>query len=98
MIESRESNYRTIILFLVISLAIILVYIGLFEMVQTIELASGGLVHRTLVLNALLLIVAVFGVLIVYGGFQVKDLGLIGRKLKLAVIICIITWVLIQAM
>lgn len=98
LIESRESDYKTIILFLMISLTIVLVYIGLFEIVQTIELVTGGLVHRTLVLNVLLLAGAIFGVLILYGGFQVKDLGLIGRKLRLAVVVFIITWVLVQIM
>ncbi|MFW9885147.1 MAG: CPBP family intramembrane glutamic endopeptidase, partial [Candidatus Thorarchaeota archaeon] len=96
MIESKESAYRTMALFLAVSLVIILVYIGIFEMIQFIETASGGLVHRTLVLNALLLVGAVFGVLVVYAGLRAKDLGLIGRKLPLAFVACILTWVLVQ--
>ncbi|MFW9802993.1 MAG: CPBP family intramembrane glutamic endopeptidase, partial [Candidatus Thorarchaeota archaeon] len=96
MIESKESAYRTMALFLAVSLVIILVYIGIFEMIQFIETASGGLVHRTLVLNVLLLVGAVFGVLVVYAGLRAKDLGLIGRKLPLAFVACILTWVLVQ--
>ncbi|MFX1273319.1 MAG: hypothetical protein ACFFAX_16675, partial [Promethearchaeota archaeon] len=96
MIESKESDYRTMALFLAISLVIILIYIGVFEIIQSIETVSGGLVHRTLVLNAVLMVVAVVGVLIVYAGLQTKDLGLIGRKIPLAFVACSLTWILVQ--
>jgi membrane protease YdiL (CAAX protease family) len=98
MIESKESDYRTMVLFLAFSLVIILVYIGLFEIIQFIESASGGLVHRTLVLNAFLLLGPVLGVLVVYAGLRASDLGLIGRKLPLAFVACVLTWVLVQIM
>jgi membrane protease YdiL (CAAX protease family) len=98
MIESKESDYRTMALFLVFSLVIILVYIGLFEIIQSIESASRGLVHRTLVLNAFLLAGPVLGVLVVYAELGASDLGLIGRKLPLAFVACVLTWVLVQIM
>jgi len=96
MIESKESDYRTIALFMAISLVIILAYIGLFDIVQSIETASGGLIHRTLVLNVVLLAGAIFLVLVVYGGLQGKDLGLVGRKLPVAFVVCFLIWVLVQ--
>jgi len=98
VIESKESNYKTMTLFLAISLAIVLVYIGMYQVgiIQSIEMASGGLVHRTLVLNALLLIGAVLGVLFFYGRLQTKDVGLMGRKLPLAFVVGVTTWVLVQ--
>jgi membrane protease YdiL (CAAX protease family) len=96
MIESKESEYRTIVLFLAISLVIISAYIGLFNIVQSIETASGGLIHRTLVLNVALLAGAIFLVLIVYGKLQAKDLGLVGRKLPVAFGVCFFIWVLVQ--
>ncbi|MFW9793694.1 MAG: lysostaphin resistance A-like protein, partial [Candidatus Thorarchaeota archaeon] len=98
MIESKESNYRTIVFFIVVSLVIILAYIWVFEIVQSIETASGGLVHRTLVLNAVLLVGTILLVLMVYGGFQAQDLGLLGRKLPLAFIACLLTWIFVQIM
>ncbi|MFW9868523.1 MAG: lysostaphin resistance A-like protein, partial [Candidatus Thorarchaeota archaeon] len=98
MIESKESDYRTIVLFLAVSLVIILTYIWFFEIVQSIETVSGGLVHRTLVLNVPLLIGAIVLVLVVYGGLHANDLGLIGRKLPLAFVACLLTWILVQIM
>lgn len=96
MIESKESDYRTIVLFLTISLVIIFAYIGLFDIVQSIETASEGLIHRTLVLNVALLAGAIFLVLIVYGKLQAKDLGLVGRKLPIAFVVCLLIWALVQ--
>jgi membrane protease YdiL (CAAX protease family) len=98
VIESKESDYRTMTLFVVVSLIIVLVYIGLYQVgiIQSIEVASGGLVHRTLVLNVLLLIGAVLGVLFFYGSLQAKDVGLMGRKLPVALVVGVITWVLVQ--
>ncbi|MFW9767264.1 MAG: CPBP family intramembrane glutamic endopeptidase [Candidatus Thorarchaeota archaeon] len=98
MIESKESDYRTIILFMAVSLVIILAYIWLFEIVQSIEAVSGGLIHRTLLLNVPLLIGAIVLVLVVYGGLQAKDFGLVGRKLPLAFVACLLTWVFVQVM
>ncbi|MFW9968548.1 MAG: CPBP family intramembrane glutamic endopeptidase, partial [Candidatus Thorarchaeota archaeon] len=96
--ESKESDYRIMTLFLAISLAIVLVYIILYQVgiIQSIEVATGGLVHRTLVLNVLLLIGAVLGVLFFYGSLQAKDVGLMGRKLPLALVVGVVTWVLVQ--
>jgi membrane protease YdiL (CAAX protease family) len=98
VIESKESDYRTMTLLVVVSLIIVLVYIGLYQVgiIQSIEVASGGLVHRTLVLNVLLLIGAVLGVLFFYGSLQAKDVGLMGRKLPVALVVGVITWVLVQ--
>jgi len=96
MVESKESDYRTIVLFMAISLVIILAYIGLFDIVQSIEAASEGLIHRTLVLNIALLAGAIVLVLVVYGGLQAKDLGLVGRKLPVAFAVCLLTWVFVQ--
>ncbi|UCE11733.1 MAG: CPBP family intramembrane metalloprotease [Candidatus Thorarchaeota archaeon] len=98
MIESRESDYKTMALFLTISLVIVFVYLVLFQVgiVQSIELASGGLIHPTLILNALLLASAVLGVLVYYGKLQWTDFGLIRRKLPVAVVVCAISWALVQ--
>ncbi|MFW9798984.1 MAG: CPBP family intramembrane glutamic endopeptidase [Candidatus Thorarchaeota archaeon] len=98
MIESKESDYKTMTLFLVISFVIILFYIGLYQVgiIQTIEVTSGGLVHRTLVLNALLLVGTVLGVLVLYGRLLGRDFGLWGRKLPLALAIGVMTWTLVQ--
>ena len=98
MIESKESDYKTITVFLAISLVIVLFYIGLHQVgiIQSIEAASGGLIHRTLILNMLLLIGAVLGVLFSFGSLKTKDVGLLGRKLPLAFVVGVITWVLVQ--
>ncbi len=98
MIESRESNYGTMALFFVTSLVIVMLYLGLYEIgiIQSVELASGGLIHRTLILNTLLLALAVFGILVLYGRLQTRDLGLIGRKLPIAIAVGLVSWILVQ--
>ncbi|MFW9849262.1 MAG: lysostaphin resistance A-like protein [Candidatus Thorarchaeota archaeon] len=98
MIESKESDYKTMALFFIVSLVIVLVYLTIYlsGTIQAIELMSMGLIHRTLILNSILLLGAIYCVLILYGKLQSKDFGLIGRKLPLAVIVGLITWILVQ--
>jgi len=98
MIESKESDYKTMALFFIVSLVIVFVYLTIFlsGTIQAIELMSMGLVHRTLILNSILLLGAIYCTLILYGKLQSKDFGLVGRKLPLAVIVGLITWILVQ--
>lgn len=98
MIESKESDYETMALFLVASLIIVLFYLGVYQtgLIQSTEVVSGGLVHPTLILNALLLVGAVLGILVLYGKLHGKDFGLMARKLPIAFTVGIITWILVQ--
>jgi len=98
MIGSKESDYKTMALFLVASLIIVLFYLGVYQTgsIQSIEVASGGLVHPTLILNALLLVGTVLGVLVLYGKLHGKDFGLVARKLPTAFAVGVITWILVQ--
>jgi len=53
-------------------LAIVLLYLQAYQLgiIQSIENFSWGLLHPTLILNALLLFVTVHGVLVVIGGMS----------------------------
>ncbi len=98
MIVSKESDYKTMILFFVVSIVIVILYLGIYlaGIIQSIEEVSGGLVHRTLILNSLLLVTAVYGILILYGKLQGRDIGLIVKKLPIAITIGLMTWILVQ--
>lgn len=98
MIESKESNYKTMALFFAVSIVLVILYLGLYVVgiVQSVETASSGLIDRSLILNLLLLAFAVYGTLILYGELQGRDIGLVTRKLPLAAVIGLITWILVQ--
>jgi len=73
----------------VLSLAIVLLYLQAYQLgiIQSIENISWGLLNPTLILNALLLFVAVYGVLIVKKKFQGSDFGLVAQKLSIAILV-----------
>ena len=85
-------------LFFAVSFAIVLLYLQAYQIgiVQSIEDVSRGLLHPTLILNALLLFVAVYGVLVVKKKFQGSDFGLVAQKLPIAIVVGSLTWLLIQ--
>jgi membrane protease YdiL (CAAX protease family) len=98
MLESKESDYRTMILFFVVSLVVVLLYLLVYQfgVVQFLEDLSGGLLHRTLILNVLLMLIAVYGFLVLKKKLQWKDFGLVDRKLPIAIVVGLITWLLVQ--
>jgi len=98
MMLSKESDYKTMALFFVVSVVIVILYLGIYlvGIIQSIEEVSLGLVQRTLILNSLLLVIAVFGILILYGKLQGRDVGLVIKKLPIAIVIGFVTWILIQ--
>jgi L-lactate permease len=98
MLESKESDYRTMILFFVVSLVVVLLYLLAYQfgVVQFLEDLSGGLLHRTLILNVLLMLIAVYGFLVLKKKLQWKDFGLVDRKLPIAIVVGLITWLLVQ--
>lgn len=98
MLKSKESDYRIMAIFFIASLGIVLLYylsdlsiIALYGMEM-----SGGLLHPSLLLNALLILFTVYGLLIAKEKFHPKDFGLITQKLPTALIACVITWCFIQ--
>jgi len=97
-ISANESNSMTIILFIASTLMILILFLSLYRIgvVQAIQDISKGLIHSTLLLNALLLAGAVYGVLISYGKMKVEDLGLTVEKLPLAFAFGIVLWISIQ--
>ncbi len=98
MILSKESDNKTMVLFFVVSVVIVILYLGIYlaGVIQLIEEVSWGLIHRTLILNSLLLVTAVFGILILYGKLQGRDVGLVVKKLPIAIAIGLVTWILVQ--
>jgi membrane protease YdiL (CAAX protease family) len=98
MLESKESDYRTMTLFFIVSLVVVLLYLLAYQfgVVQFLEDFGGGLLHRTLILNVLLMLIAVCGVLVLKEKLQWKDFGLVGRKLPIAIVVGSITWVTVQ--
>jgi membrane protease YdiL (CAAX protease family)/uncharacterized RDD family membrane protein YckC len=94
----KEADYKTMALFFFVSLVIVLLYLEAYQigMIQSVEVFSGGLIHRTLILNAFLILIAVYGVLILRGKFQWEDFGLDTRKMPTALVIGLATWLLIQ--
>lgn len=86
------------VLFFVVSVVIVILYLGIYlaGVIQLIEEVSWGLIHRTLILNSLLLVTAVFGILILYGKLQGRDVGLVVKKLPIAIAIGLVTWILVQ--
>lgn len=98
MLVSKESDYRTMTMFFVVSLVVVLLYLLAYQigLVQSVEEISGGLLHPTLILNAFLMLIAVYGVLVFKEKLQGADFGLISRKLPIAVVVGIVTWFLIQ--
>lgn len=98
MLESKESDYRTMILFFVVSLVVVLLYLLVYQfgVVQFLEDFSGGLLHRTLILNVLLMLIAVYGFLVLKEKLQWKDFGIVGGKLPIAIVVGLITWLLVQ--
>ncbi|NHI89799.1 MAG: CPBP family intramembrane metalloprotease [Candidatus Thorarchaeota archaeon] len=98
MLESKESDYRTMALFFFVSLVVVLLYLLAYQfgIVIFLEDFSGGLLHPTLILNAFLMLTAVYGVLVLKEKFQGKDFGLVTGKLPTAIIVGLITWVTIQ--
>ncbi|MFX1605049.1 MAG: lysostaphin resistance A-like protein [Promethearchaeota archaeon] len=98
MIESKESDYKTMMLFFIVSIVIVFLYLGIYllGLIESIEEVTLGLVHRTLILNVLLLLCASFGILIIYGKLEGRDIGLEKRKLPIAVVVGVLTWILIQ--
>lgn len=93
----QDSDYR-ILLFMSSSLGILLFFLLLYQMgiPQIIQDVSLGLIHRTLLLNALLLAGSVYFVLMRYGGVRAQDMGLDSVKLPQAVKIGAIIWVVVQ--
>ncbi|MFW9974510.1 MAG: lysostaphin resistance A-like protein [Candidatus Thorarchaeota archaeon] len=98
MILSKESDYKTMVLFFVVSVVIVILYLGFYlaGIIQLIEDLSWGLIHRTLILNSLLLVTTVFGILILYGKLQGRDVGLVVKRLPIAIAIGLVTWILVQ--
>ncbi len=94
----KESDYRTMALFFIVSLVLVLFYLLAYQigLVSSIEELSWGLLHRTLILNAFLMLIAVYGVLVIMRKFQWRDFGLISRKLPLAFVVGLTSWLLIQ--
>ncbi len=97
-IVSKESSYQTMILFFFVSVVVVLLYLGIYlvGIIQSIEEASWGLIQRTLILNLLLLLCAVYGILVLHGKLQGKDIGLVIKKLPLAISVGLVTWILVQ--
>jgi len=97
-VSANESNSFTILLFMTSTLIILILFSSLYRIgaVQAIQEMSKGLIHSTLLLNALLLVGAVYGVLIGHGKMKVEDLGLTVEKLPLAFIFGIAIWISIQ--
>jgi len=95
---SKESDYRTMTLFFAVSLIVVLLYLLAYQfgIIQYVEEISGGLLHPTLILNALLMLIAVYGVLVLKEKLQWGDFGLVARKLPIAFVVGLVTWFLIQ--
>jgi membrane protease YdiL (CAAX protease family) len=98
MLEPKESDYRTMTLFFFVSLVVVLLYLLAYQfgIVAFLEDISRGLLHRTLILNAFLMLTAVYGVLVLKGKLQGRDFGLVTRKLPTAIIVGLIIWVTVQ--
>jgi membrane protease YdiL (CAAX protease family) len=94
----RDSKYRIDLLFFASSIGILLLFLLLYQtgVPQIIQDISRGLIHRTLLLNTLLLLGAVYGVLIRYGGMRALDLGMDINKLPPAAILGALIWVFVQ--
>jgi membrane protease YdiL (CAAX protease family) len=98
MLVSKESDYRTMGLFFTVSIAVVLMYLLAYQIgaVQFVEAISGGLLHPTLILNAFLVLIAAYGILILKANLQGYDIGLVARKLPIAIAVGLVTWSLIQ--
>lgn len=98
LIVSKESDFRAMILFFVVSLIVVLLYLAVFQLgiFQLLQEYSAGLIHPTLLLNALLMLTAVYGVLVIKEKFHWNDFGLIASKFLPAFIVSLFTWFLIQ--
>ena len=59
--------------------------------------ATDGLIHRSLLGNAILLLVVVGGLILHVGGLSPRQVGLIPRRLPLAVAVTLGVWLLMQA-
>ena len=59
--------------------------------------ATDGLIHRSLLGNAILLLVVVGGLILHVGGLRPRQVGLIPRRLPLAVAVTLGVWLLMQA-
>jgi len=94
----QDSKTLFILLFWASSLAVLLIFIYLYQMglPQIIQEKSRGLIHRTLMSNVLLLIFSVYGVLIRYGGMKAEALGLDPKKIHIAVKLAVIIWISVQ--
>lgn len=94
----NESDNMTILFFIASTFAILLSFMSLYRIgvVQAIQEMSKGLIHSTLLSNALLLVGAVYLVLINHGEMTAEDLGLRVEKLPLAVAAGIVIWASIQ--
>lgn len=94
----ENSKTRLILLFWISSLAVLLIFIYLYQMglPQIIQEMSRELIHRTLLSNVLLLICSVYGVLIRYGGMKAETLGLDPKKIHIAVKLAVIIWISVQ--
>ena len=98
MILSKEADYRTITLFFVVSFIVVLLYLLAYQfgIIQYVEELTGGLLHRTLILNAFLILTAIYGILIFWKKLELRDFGLITQKLPTAIVVALVTWFLIQ--
>jgi len=98
LVLSKEADYRTITLFFAVSFIVVLLYLLAYQfgIIQYVEEFSGGLLHPTLVLNAFLMLTAVYGILVLKEKLQWRDFGLVAQKLPIAIIVALITWSLIQ--
>lgn len=87
-------------LFLVLSLILLWVHLGAYQsgLLQTVYDLSRGLIHRTLVLNTLLMLGTVAGVLLWYERLSLPDIGIAWEKLPFAVLFGIGAWLLIQGL
>ncbi|MFX1368599.1 MAG: lysostaphin resistance A-like protein [Promethearchaeota archaeon] len=94
----KEADYKTMALFFFVSLVIVVLYLVAYQigMIQFVEVSSGGLIHRTLILNVFLMLIAVYGILVLRGTLQGEDLGLDTKKVPTALVIGLTTWLLIQ--
>lgn len=96
MVTQKEANLKTIILFITASLILLTLTLNQIELIRTIQENSRGLIHRTLILNAILIIGSVYGILILYGKMDGKDIGLVHGQVLLSVVVGIVIWIIVQ--
>lgn len=94
----KESNTKTILLFLISTFIVIFFYIFLYHIgvVLSIETMTLGIINGSLILGLLLFVFSIYGVLILYRRMEPEDLGLRASDLPIAISIGIIIWIIVQ--